>query len=132
MPDLAAVVEFWTGAPRPSTHEIRLIAARSILATKQTLRETLPAGLTQDPAVEILLSLFTAGASGSMRIEAACAATTVAPSVAARWVRALEQHGLVQISEGADGQWIALSEQGRARTTKTIDAILAQQADILA
>ena len=134
MRDLSAIIEFWTGVaePEPSATGVRLIAARSILAAKAAMRDTLPAGLVHDPAVEILMSLYIGGAdAGRMRHDAACAAAGVTASVATRWLMELEARGLIVVTTGVDGKWVALSDKGFAQTARAIDEVVARQAALL-
>lgn len=132
MRDLSAIIQFWTGVPSPSPNGVRLVAARSILAAKAAMRETLPLGMVHDPAVEILISVYVSGAAtGQMRHDAACAAAGVTASVAARWLMELERQGLVVVTTGAGGKWVALSDKGFAQVTRAIDAVLAAQATLL-
>ena len=131
MRTLHAVADFWPETTRPTPAGFRLSAARSILACKEAMRDTLPAGLVYDPAVEILLSLYLATAKGGSSTNDAAAAAGLAPSVAWRWIAALAQQGLVEVSDAPEGQWAALSDAGLACATRAIDAVLDRQAALL-
>ena len=131
MRNLAAVADLLTDIARPAPAGFRLDAARGILAGKQAMRDILPAGLVYDPAVEILLSLYLATAKGGLSRAELGATAGLPPTVAWRWIAALEQRGLIDVSGAAEGSWAALSRDGLVCATQAIDAVLDRQAALL-
>lgn len=84
--------------PTLSPETVYTAIARSELALRQTLTAFMAdAGLPCDPAFEILLEVYTGLNTGKLRTpgDVACNASLAASS-ATRWIRILEQRGLLE------------------------------------
>lgn len=92
------------------------IAARQILVSKRALQNNLPRGLINDPAVEILLSLFVHDVDqvvmSDTELEALVACAT--PSSFNRWLLALEEERLIKRLPSHAGEFsVELTDYGR-------------------
>ena len=119
----------WTGADIKvaEPHDL-VLAARSIIAARQVLDDTMPKGFSGDPALVILLVLFLKSENGQSRTMADLAVETRGSSTTAtRWCKALEQEGLVRIGPGD----VALTQAGAELVTRALTATIASQANIL-
>lgn len=93
--------------------------AREMLAARRMRAEVFDADLFGEPAWDILLELFVAGEEGTpVALSSAGIGSMVPPTTALRWLRLLEERGIVlRRLDPADGRrtHVALSEAARAR-----------------
>lgn len=114
----------WTHEPASLDTPELSVMARSMIAARRALHGPLPSTMIHDPALDILLALFVAGATASDNSEEdLLGRTTVASSTAIRWIRALEQAGLVVRASGI----VKLSGAGVAAVTNTLLAVARSQ-----
>lgn len=89
---------------------------RSVLLVRRARADVLGEQLFSDPAWDILLELYAAKLGDrKMSLADVARAIDTPQSTTQRWVKALEEHGLVQSridSTKADLFWIALTDQG--------------------
>lgn len=101
-------------------------ARRSIIA-RRALTGRLPPAFIPDPALDFLKALYVAHAEGrGMSRRELCDLTTVAPSVAARWIGALVAENLTVELAGE----IRLSAHGLSVVEDGIKAVIAATSDL--
>lgn len=72
-------------------------------------RKYLPADLFGEPGWDILLDLFAAGLQDrTISVTSACVGADVPPTTALRWIRLMEDHGLVERTEHVADQRVSL------------------------
>ena len=95
----------------------RISLARSISAARRRLNDHLEASLFANPGLDIMLFLFAEGADGAtVTTNACCAAAGVPRTTALRWIKLLQDRGLVHGSDDISDRrvtMLALSTVGR-------------------
>lgn len=103
--------------------------ARSIVAARRRLGSHLDATLFANPGMDILLFLFAEGLNGStVTTNACCAAAGVPRTTALRWIKLLQDRGLVLGSDDISDRrvtMLALSEAGRTTIRNWLGEIVA-------
>jgi len=96
----------------------RAMLARSITAARRKLGAHLEAALFANPGLDIMLFLFAEGLDGAtVTTNACCAAAGVPRTTALRWIKLLQDRGLVTGSDDVSDRrvtMLALSATGRA------------------
>jgi len=91
--------------------------ASSIAAARRKLGTHLEASLFANPGLDIMLFLFAEGINGAtVTTNACCAAAGVPRTTALRWIKLLQDRGLVDGSDDVSDRrvtMLALSPQGR-------------------
>ena len=81
----------------PNALDVPLDRVHCLIRFRQARSRFLPAELFADPAWDILLDLLRAEiAHEKVSVSSACIAASVPQTTGLRWLRALEQHGLVE------------------------------------
>jgi DNA-binding MarR family transcriptional regulator len=105
------------------------LLARSIVAARRRLGSHLDATLFANPGMDILLFLFAEGLNGStVTTNACCAAAGVPRTTALRWIKLLQDRGLVLGSDDISDRrvtMLALSEAGRTTIRNWLGEIVA-------
>ncbi len=99
------------------------IAARQILVSKRALQRSLPRGLVNDPAVDILLSLFVHDVDRVVMTDTELGAIVdcASPSAFNRWLLALEAEQLTQRRVAPDDEFfVELTDHGRMRVADAL------------
>lgn len=98
-----------------------VMVARQMIASRRALEGALPAWLIPDPVIDILLALYVAQADGkAMTDDDVCAATSVRPTIALRWIKALQSEGYVERLPGS----ISLTATGHVGIDTAMTAIM--------
>lgn len=86
------------GSPGADRSDVVLAAAaRRYLRLRRERDALLGARLFADPAWDLLLDLFAAGVEGGhVSVSSACIAAAVPPTTALRWLKLLEDRGLIE------------------------------------
>ena len=96
----------------------RIAQLASELVRFRRHRETvLPGGLASQPAWDLLLTLLADKDSVAYSISSLCRSASVSFTTALRWMRILEDHGLVKLTPDpyhANRIYVAISDQGEA------------------
>jgi hypothetical protein len=93
--------------------------ARGLLAGRRALQQHLPADLLHDPSLDMLLSLLVAEADGvAMGAAELATTTTVGAAVAARWIKAMQELGLIEHETT-----VALTPAGRAAVAAALAGV---------
>lgn len=103
--------------PTLSQETVYTAIARSELALRQALTALMAeADLPCDPALEILLEVYTGLKTGTLRTPGDIASNaSLAASSATRWIRTLEQRGLIERhGDSLDRRRVFLTLTGRA------------------
>jgi|GEM_PF-2222839 DNA-binding MarR family transcriptional regulator len=111
-------------------HETALAdVARSITSARRKLGTHLEASLFANPGLDIMLFLFAEGLDGAtVTTNACCAAAGVPRTTALRWIKLLQDRGLVHGSDDISDRrvtMLALSPQGRNTIRTWLDQIAA-------
>jgi DNA-binding MarR family transcriptional regulator len=87
------------GTYTPLPGELSIVTgalAKDILRARADLREKLPKGTLGDPTFEMLLAIYCSCEEGlKVSVHGACCSSGVPVTTALRWIRLLEQNGLV-------------------------------------
>jgi DNA-binding MarR family transcriptional regulator len=98
--------------------------ARRLYALRRMRERWLEVRLFADPAWDILLDLYVAGAEGRhISMSSACIAAAVPATTAQRWIRALERAGLVERHPDPRDQrrvYVSLTDHAQARLTSML------------
>ncbi|HST35177.1 MAG TPA: winged helix DNA-binding protein [Allosphingosinicella sp.] len=117
--DLADLVGEREGPSLPLEAPIDPEAVRRILRVRRLRDQFFTGNIFPDPAWDILLDLFAARMEGKqVSISSACAAASVPPTTALRWVERLEKMGLAErAGDPKDGRriYIALSDTAASK-----------------
>lgn len=101
--------------PDPSTAVDSVSVAQRMIAMRRHREAVLGSGLFGEPAWDIILDLFVAGAKSKMvSISSACIAANVPPTTALRWIRILEARGIIcRKDDPSDSRrkWVSLSTE---------------------
>lgn len=98
--------------------------ALRIKCTFQAISDHLPIGLDSSPAVELLLALYVAEEDARYLVVSDLRPSgSLRPGTTERWLRALEQHDLVD----RKGDMLALSSRGHETITRLLEAVYATQ-----
>jgi hypothetical protein len=101
--------------------KIPLSAARvrAFIRTRRLREQLFPQGLFADPAWDILLDLFATELNGGqVSISSLCIAAAVPPTTALRWIKIVEETGLIERScdpRDKRRNWIKLSAAGQKK-----------------
>lgn len=109
-----------SGADESAEMEALRRAARRVLRARRALDRHLPAELIQNPALELLATLF--GEHDGAPVEAAALMRSGAAgsAVTARWITALGHHGLLR----QDGGQVRLTAIGTAAMASGVRAMI--------
>ncbi|GAA0679554.1 DNA-binding MarR family transcriptional regulator [Sphingomonas insulae] len=103
--------------------------ARSIASARRKLGTHLEASLFANPGLDIMLFLFAEGLNGAtVTTNACCAAAGVPRTTALRWIKLLQDRGLVNGSDDISDRrvtMLALSAHGRSTIRTWLDEIVA-------
>ena len=103
--------------------------ARSIASARRRLGNHLEASLFANPGLDIMLFLFAEGLNGAtVTTNACCAAAGVPRTTALRWIKLLQDRGLVNGSDDVSDRrvtMLALSPHGRTTIRTWLDEIAA-------
>lgn len=110
--------------------DIELAAvARTIATVRRKLTGHFEASLFANPGLEIMMFLFAEGLSGqTVTTHACCIAAGVPRTTALRWIKLLQEHGLVDGSDDINDRrvtMLALSALGRAKARAWLGEIAA-------
>jgi hypothetical protein len=101
--------------------------ARSIASARRKLGNHLEASLFANPGLDIMLFLFAEGLNGAtVTTNACCAAAGVPRTTALRWIKLLQDRGLVNGSDDISARrvtMLALSPHGRTTIRTWLDEI---------
>lgn len=119
------------GATEFAADDERLVElARGILASRRKLAERFDPALFANPGLDIMLFLFAAGVHGAtVTTNACCAAAGVPRTTALRWIKLLQDRGMVQGSDDATDRrvtMLALTVQGRDTLREWMNEVLAE------
>jgi DNA-binding MarR family transcriptional regulator len=83
--------------------------ARSIVISRRKLSDRLDPALFANPGMDILLFLFAEGINGAtVTTNACCAAAGVPRTTALRWIKLLQERGLVEGSDDASDRRVTM------------------------
>lgn len=122
-----------TVSPMVEGHDERdatlALLARSIAFARRKLGTHLEASLFANPGLDIMLFLFAEGLNGAtVTTNACCAAAGVPRTTALRWIKLLQDRGLVNGSDDISDRrvtMLALSPHGRSTIRTWLDEIAA-------
>lgn len=117
---------------RPALPDPRLV--RNIIKARQSRMRFLGADLFADPAWDMLLDLTAARAEHSrVSVTSLCIASGVPTTTALRWIKLLEQAGLIQrIEDDTDRRraFVVLSDQGAVAMARFFDVTIKQWSNL--
>lgn len=106
-------------------HERRKQTVRTIFSVRENRNRLLGEGVFVDPAENIVLDCYLSGLEGrQVAVSDACIASGVPGTTALRWIKTLEEKGLLKRKEDARDRrrsFVALTERGHSAIETLVD-----------
>lgn len=118
-----------------SSQELASEAAR-LYAARRIRSNYFDELLFGEPAWDIMLDLFLAAVEDrDLRSTSVCIASAVPLTTALRWIKVLQEHGLIERRDGVEDKrcsHLRLSEKGYSAMVKTLSRVLSQRRNSMA